>query len=170
MISLSLKTKIILISVSAAGIFILGRATAPKAKPEIKMIDNSKSVEQAIENTKKIMLEEQHKQIVLEKHSTKSAQGELKTDVKETITYNKNSTQNIDSNTQTKSKTSDRQSVEVKQKNEGVDYTFMIGRSWADPKYDYIASIGVPIIAGIKANAGYEFNDKKIFVGPTLNF
>ncbi len=164
------KLKISLIAMSGLGFFVLGRVTAPKPQAQIKMVDNVKSVEKAIEDTKKVMLEEQHKQIVLEKHSTKSAQGELKTDVKETITYNKNSTQNVDSKAQTQVKSSDRQSVEVKQKTQGIDYTFMIGRSFNDPKYDYIASIGVPIVLGIKINSGYEFNDKKIFIGATLNF
>lgn len=164
------KTKIILIGVSAAGIFTLGRATAPKPKPEIRMIDNTKSVEKAIADTKKQMSEALQKQIVLEKHSIKSKEGEIKTDVKEIITYSKNSTQNVDSKTQNNSKTSDRQTVEVKQKNSGIDYTVMVGRSFSDPKYDYIALVGVPLFAGIKANAGYELNDKKIFVGATFNF
>ena len=50
----------------------------------------------------------------------------------------------------------------------------MVGRSFSfsDTKYDYLASIGIPLplFSGIKANAGYEFNHKIVFIGGTLTF
>ena len=152
------------------GIFLLGRATAPRPKPEIRMIDNTKSIEQAIEATKKQMSEALQKQVVLETHTVRSKSGSSKTDVKEFITYNKNSTENVDQKTTSKVQTSNKQKLEVKEQRSGVDYTFMIGRSFSDSRYDYLASVAVPLVTGVKANAGYEFNDKKIFVGATLNF
>lgn len=164
------KTKIILIGVCSFGIFALGRATAPKPKPEIRMIDNTKSIEQAIENTKRQMSEALQKQVMLETHTVRSKSGSSKTDVKEFITYNKNSTENMDQKTTSKLQTSGKQQLSVANKSSEIDYTFMIGRSFADAHYDYIASVGVPLVTGVKANAGYEFNDKKIFVGATLNF
>ena len=164
------KKKIIIAICCSTGIFLLGRATAPKPKQEIRMIDNSKSIEQAIESTKKQMMEQMQKQIVLEKHTTKSKSGETKTDVKEVINYNKNTSENIASKSTDKSLTSDKQKMDVKQKSSGIDYTFMVGRSFNDSKYDYLASVGVPLVSGIKINAGYEFNQKIIFIGGTLNF
>ncbi len=89
------KVKITLISVACASIFVLGRATAPKPKPEIKIIDNTKSIEQAIEATKKQMTEALQKRVVLETHTVRNKSGSSKTDVKEVITYNKNTTENI---------------------------------------------------------------------------
>ena len=166
------KTKVILIGVCTAGIFLLGRTTAPKPKPEIRMIDNTKSIEQAIENTKRQMSEALQKQVVLETHTVRSKSGSSKTDVKEFITYNKNSTENVIQKTTSKVQTSEKQNLEVKQQRSEIDYTFMIGRSFSDTRYDYLVSVAVPLplVAGIKGTAGYEFNDKKIFVGATLNF
>lgn len=164
------KLKISIIVVSGIGLFLLGRATALKPQPQIKIVDNSKSIEKAIEDTKKQMTEALQKQIVLETHTVKNKAGNSKIDVKEIITYNKNSTKNVDQKIESKLQTSDKQKVEVKQQRSEIDYTFMIGRSFSDTHYDYIASIGVPLIFGIKGNAGYEFSDHKIFVGATFNF
>lgn len=165
---LSIKTKIILAIVCSSGVFLLGRATAPKPKPEIRMIDNSKSIEQAIEATRKQMLEQMQKQVVLEKHTTKSKSGEVKTDVKEVINYNKNTSENIATKTKDKTVDTSSQNVVVKPVNNfGIDFTFMTGRPVDQNKYDYFAGIGVPLVAGIKGNAGYEFNNKMFFVGST---
>lgn len=164
------KTKTYIFGLVCLGSFVLGRSTAPKPKPEYKIIDNSKSIEKAIEDTQRQMTQAFQKQIVLEKHTVKIKSGSTKTDVKEVITFNKNSTENVNQKLQNDIKTSNKQTEEVKQQFTGIDYTFMVGRSLNNPNYDYIASIGVPLFAGIKANAGYEFQDKKIFVGGTLNF
>ena len=164
------KLKFSLITVGGLGLFVLGRATAPKPQPQIKIVDNAKSVEKAIENTKKQMTEELQKQVVLETHTVRNKSGSSKTDVKEVITYNKNSTENVNQKVTSNMQTSEKQKLEVKQQLPGIDYTFMVGRSFANERYDYIASIGVPLVAGIKANAGYEFSDHKIFVGATFSF
>ena len=161
--------KLYIFGIIIAASFIAGRASAPEPKPEIRMIDNTKSIEKAVNDTKKQMTEAFQKKIVLESHTVKSKSGSSKTDVKKIITYNKNSVENINQKTQNNLKTSDQQKLEVKQKNVGIDYTFMVGRSFSDPHYDYFGSIGVPLFAGIKANGGYEFQDKRIFVGATLN-
>lgn len=167
---ISQKAKITIFGLVCFGSFIFGRSTAPKAKPEIKIIDNSKSIEKAIEDTQKQMTQALQKQIVRETHTVHSKSGNLKTDVKEVITFNKNSVENVNQQMQSDIKLSNTQTAEVKSNNTGIDYSFMVGRALNNSHYDYIASIGVPLFAGIKANAGYEFQDKKIFVGTTFNF
>lgn len=168
------KTKIVIVSTCCAGIFILGRATAPKPKPEIRYIDNTKSIEEAFEKTRQQLLQDVHKNVVIEKHTTKSKEGKVETNVKEVISYNKNSSEKFNSEVDSKSKISERQSAEVKEKYSGIDYTFMVGKSWDVNKYDYLAEIGMPInlpiFGQIKVNTGYEFNNKMIFIGGTLNF
>ena len=164
------KLKISLIAIGGVGFFVAGRATAPKPQPQIKIVDNTKSITQAIEDTKKQMTQALQKQVVLETNTVRSKSGSSRTQVKEVITYNKNSTQNIDKNSTSQVKTTDKQTVDVKPQQKSIDYTFMVGRSFSDDNYDYIASVGVPLVSGIKANAGYEFQDKKFFVGATLSF
>ncbi|MES2614091.1 MAG: hypothetical protein V4591_01610, partial [Bdellovibrionota bacterium] len=126
--------------------------------------------EKALEETTKQMMQSLQKQIVLEKYTVRNKAGSLKTNVKETIIYNKNSIENVNQKTQDDIKTSIKQTTEVKHASSGIDYTFMVGRSFSNTHYDYFASVGVPLFAGIKANGGYEFQDKRIFVGATLNF
>lgn len=168
------KLKFSLIAVGGLGLFVLGRATAPKPQPQIKIVDNAKSVEKAIENTKKQMTEALQKQIVLETHTVRSKSGSSKTDVKEIITYNNNSTENTRKITENELQTSDKKTLDLKQKSLGIDLTVIVGRSFSfsDTKYDYLASIGIPLplFSGIKANAGYEFNHKIVFIGGTLTF
>ena len=162
--------KISLIAVSGLGLFVLGRATAPKPQPQIKIIDNSQSIEKAIEQTKKQMTQALQKQVILETHTVRNKTGSSKTDVREVITYNKNSTENVNQKITSNVQTSDKQKLDIKQQSSGLEYTFMIGRSFSDHRYDYIASVGVPVFSEFKADAGYEFNDKKIFVGATFSF
>lgn len=165
-----LKTKKYIFGLICIASFIAGRSSAPKPKPEVRIIDNSKSVEKAIEDTQKQMNQALQKKIVFEKHIVKSKSGSFKTDIKKIITYNENSQENTNQITKSDIKISNQQIVEVKQKYQGIDYTFMVGRSFAEPTYHYFASIGVPLFAQIKANAGYEFQDKRIFLGATINF
>ena len=164
------KIKIYIIGSICIGSFIAGRACAPKPKPEIKIIDNSKSIEKAIAETKKQMTQDFQKQVVLETHTVRSKSGSSKTDVKELITYKRNSVENINEKTRSDIKTTVKQSTEVKQKDVGIDYTFMVGRSFSDVHYDYFASIGVPLFTNIKANAGVEFHNKRFFLGTTVSF
>ncbi|MES2614763.1 MAG: hypothetical protein V4591_05050, partial [Bdellovibrionota bacterium] len=126
--------------------------------------------EKALEETTKQMMQSLQKQVVLEKHTVQNKTGALKTNVKKTITYNKNLIENVNQKTRDEIKTSIKQTAEVKHAPSGIDYTFMMGRSFSDTHYDYLVSVGVPLFAGIKANGGYEFQDKRIFVGATLNY
>jgi hypothetical protein len=164
------KIKIVIFGFASVGLFVLGRETAPKPKPEIKIIDNSKSIEKAIADTQEQMILNFHKQIIRETHTFKSKTGIIQSDIKEKITYQKNSVENTNQKIKREIQTSNIVTTQVKQTSVGIDYTFMVGRSFSNPHYDYFASIGVPLFAGIKLNGGYEIQDKKIFLGATLNF
>ena len=165
------KIKIAIFTFCSLGVFALGRSTAPKPQPQIKIEDNTKSVEQAIENTKKQMQQEFQKKVVREKHTVRNKNGVSKTDVKEVITYNKKTTENVDKKLTDNLQTKSQKSTEVTPvKNECIDYTFMVGRSFFDPRYDYFASVGIPLFYSLKASAGYEVSDHKFFVGGTISY
>ena len=53
----------------------------------------------------------------------------------------------------------------------GIDYTFLVGRSFSDARTDYEGFIGVPVLWNLfKLNAGYEYLDKRILIGATVTF
>ena len=54
----------------------------------------------------------------------------------------------------------------------GVAYTFLIGRSFSDPAIDYMGQVGIPLpfFSFIKLDVGYEWIDKRMFVGSTVIF
>ena len=189
-----MNSKIIFVGIgllSLGGTFAAGRFSAPKPTTQIQYVDKIKYVK---DETK-----EQEKKVNKAKAKTnqtdKEKKGHVTVVTRHTVEGETITTRTIDYDNKTKSENKTDTNVvttndtktnthiqkdetkqeEVKQSypssSTRIDYTFMVGRSLKNPQMDYMGQIGVPLFWGLfKANAGYEWNDKKIFVGATLNF
>ena len=189
-----MNSKLIFVGIgvlSLGGTFTAGRLSAPKQKTQIQYVDKIKYVkdEKKEEDKQATKAKDKHSQtnkekkghvVVVTQHTKDGS-----TVTTRTIDYDNksdskaNSTTNTASNTQTDTTThvqkDETKQEEVKQSyqqsNSGIDYTFMVGRSFSDPRLDYMGQIGVPLFWGLfKANAGFEWQHKEMFVGATLNF
>ena len=180
--TITIKTKIIA-GICVTGIaFIAGTRFSQKPEIKIQYVDKIHYVEKKEEQNKEKKQKSSDKKskgrIVVVTHKTKLKDGKTETTTTKTIDFNNQTKSNSEKIEDKKSKDSIHKDESVKEKvtqsysNYGIDYTFMVGRSFSNSQLDYIGTVGVPIpfFSKLKANAGFEWQDKKIFVGGTFNF
>ena len=194
----SAKGKVALIMVGvglSGGMFFAGRKTAPKPTTEIHYVDRIKYVKDEKTNAKTEIKKDEHEEAKKNKHTkghvvivqrtTKGQDGKVSTVTKKTIDYDNNTksdkkdeinvAKNTEKTTDTHITKDETKKEDIKQtypnSSAGIDYTFLVGRSFSDARTDYEGLVGVPVLWGLfKANAGFEYLDKRIFIGATVTF
>ena len=179
---ISLKTKIIIGICVTSIAFFAGTRFSKKPDTKIQYVDKIHYIEKKEEQKKETKHKSSDKKskghIVVVTQKTKLKDGETQTTTTKTIDFNNQTKSDSEKIEDKKSKNSIQKDESVKEKvsqtysNSGVDYTFMVGRSFTDPKIDYFAGVGIPIpfVKNLKANAGFELENKRFFLGGTINF
>ena len=180
---------------AGSALFFIGRKTAPKPTTEIHYVDRIKYVEDKKSNAKTDTKKDERKEankdkkskghIVIVQRTTKDKDGKTSTTTKKTIDYDSNTksdkkddidvAKNTEKTTDTHITKDETKKEDIKQtypnSASGIDYTFLMGRSFSDARTDYEGFVGVPVLWGLfKANAGFEYLDKRIFIGATVTF
>ena len=180
---------------AGSALFFIGRKTAPKHTTEIHYVDRIKYVKDEKTNAKTETKKDEHEEAKKNKHTkghvvivqrtTKGQNGQVSTVTKKTIDYDNNTksdkkyeinvAKNTEKTTDTHITKDEIKKEDIKQtypnSSNGIDYTFLMGRSFTDARTDYEGFVGVPVLWGLfKANAGFEYLDKRIFVGATVTF
>ena len=158
-----LYVSVILISLS----FIAGRVTSPSTKThEITKVIESKVNVNTNAETKNV----KDKVKITHIKKTKKASGDIET-ITDIVQGSKEHMQNTINQTLEENTKSKLHEKIVEKKNSGIELGLMVGKSINDiTKNDYLINISYPIIGSFKINAGYEFNNKTIFLGGSIGF
>lgn len=179
-----------------AGLFFVGRKTAPKPTTEIQYVDRIKYVKEEKKEEKSEVKTNEHAEaqkdkqskghVVIVQRTTKGKDGKTHTVTKKTIDYDSSTKSDqkddidVVKNTQKKTDThitkDETKKEDIKQtypdsSDSGITYTFLVGRSFSDARTDYEGFVGVPVLWNLfKVDVGYEYLDKRMFLGATVTF
>ena len=139
--------------------FFNGRKTA---KPQIDYVDKIKYIDRIKYVERKQTVKKGHIVIV----SKKDLKGNII--IRKTIDYDNRSKVKV--NKDENKIVDETQKEKVIYQNSQIEYSLLMGRSFKDKRLDYQAQLAVPILSYFKIIFGYEFLDKRMFLGSSFSF